>query len=503
MKSFVGPRTLLAFLLIAVASFSAPASAAPLTFEVTYDAKVTDAFTGRVYVMFATGENAEPRRGPSWMNTQPFFALDVEDWAPGEPLVFDDAALSFPGPLSTLTKGEYAIQAVMRRNLDSPSVGTGEGTAFSGATTRTVGGADGGRIKLHIARVERARRYATPAGIEIVKIRSTLLSDFYGRDQHLEAAVWLPDDLEDGERVPTFYAIPGFGGDHMGALRFVSFARSTEAGKRFAWIALNPRCWSGHHVFADSANNGPVGQALIDELIPHLEATFPLVPASEGRFVTGASSGGWSSLWLQIQYPKTFGGVWSLCPDPVDFTDFQRIDLYADNANMYRDYNGERRPIGRFGGKPAMWYDEFARMEHVMGWGGQLFSFEAVFSPRVDDWPRPLYDRETGDVDPVTAEAWKQYDIRRIVEVHWDRLAPQLAGKMHIYTGEEDNFYLEGAVRRLKRIVQRLGGDWVIEIQPGHDHSSVVMANLDRITKEAWALWREKAPTPTGSAAGR
>ena len=109
----------------------APATAQePLQFAVTYDAAITDSFSGRVYVMLGSG-GREPRSGPSWFNTQPFFAVDVEQWKPGTPLVFNDSALSFPGPMSDLADGAYSIQAVMRRNLDSPSIGRGPGTAYS------------------------------------------------------------------------------------------------------------------------------------------------------------------------------------------------------------------------------------------------------------------------------------------------------------------------------------------------------------------------------------
>src|SRR5205814_187900 len=137
-------------------------------------------------------------------------------------------------------------------------------------------------------------------------------------------------------------------------------------------VVLDPDCGTGHHVFADSATNGPRGRALVEELIPHLETRFPAIPRASARLLHGASSGGWSSLWLQVTYPDTFGGTWSICPDPVDFRDFQRIDLYAGGENMFRDRAGERRPIARRGGRPVLFYDDFSRMEDVIGDGGQL-----------------------------------------------------------------------------------------------------------------------------------
>ena len=221
---------------------------------------------------------------------------------------------------------------------------------------------------------------------------------------------------------------------------------------------LDPGCRLGHHVFADSANNGPVGRALVEELIPVIEEEYRGLGTADARFVTGHSSGGWSSLWLQVAYPDVFGGVWSLSPDPVDFRDFQRIDLTRPGVNLFSDDDGKPRPLARAGGKPLLYFKPFSDMETVMGHGGQLASFEAVFSPRgADGRPRPLWDRATGAVDPETARAWEKYDIRRKLEREWKTLGPKLAGKLHVYTGAEDTFYLEGAVRLLTGVA---AGAW-------------------------------------------
>ena len=150
-------------------------------------------------------------------------------------------------------------------------------------------------------------------------------------------------------------------------------------------VVLDPNCHHGHHVFADSANNGPYGKALIEELIPAIEKRFRAIPRPAARLLTGHSSGGWSSLWLQVTYPDFFGGVWSTAPDPVDFRDFQRIDLYRAGENMFADARGVPRPIARRGTEPVLFYKPFSDMEVVMGHGGQLASFEAVFSERGDD----------------------------------------------------------------------------------------------------------------------
>jgi hypothetical protein len=191
-----------------------------------------------------------------------------------------------------------------------------------------------------------------------------------------------------------------------------------------------------------------------------------------------------------VNYPDFFGGTWSTSPDPVDFRDFQKIDLYAAGENMFRDREGNRRPIARMGTRPFLFYDRFSKMDDVIGWGGQLGSFEAVFSPvDRDGRPRKLWDRTTGAIDPPVAKAWEPYDIRLVLERNWPKLAPRLKGKLHVYTGGLDTFYLEGAVQLLKDSLARLGSDAVVEIIPNRDHGTVLDGNLarrmDREMKEA------------------
>jgi len=254
-------------------------------------------------------------------------------------------------------------------------------------------------------------------------------------------------------------------------------------------IVLDPDCGTGHHVFADSATNGPRGQALIDEFIPYLDKKYNLMADAGARFVNGHSSGGWSSLWLQVTYPKTFGGVWSTSPDPIDFRDFQRIDIYAKGENMFRDREGGRRPIARVGDRPVVFYDTFSQMEEVMGPGGQLYSFEAVFSPLTPEkTPAQLWNRKTGEIDLRTAEAWKKYDIGLTLRDNFAKLAPELAGKLHIVMGDKDTFYLEGATKLVQATLKELGSDADVEIVAGRDHSNILdrelAARIDRQIRE-------------------
>jgi pimeloyl-ACP methyl ester carboxylesterase len=283
-------------------------------------------------------------------------------------------------------------------------------------------------------------------------------------------------------RFPVIYSIPGFGGSHREALRYPTPPEAAAGEVDFIRVMLDGNCSWGHHVFADSATNGPRGEALVSELIPHIDATFRTVAAPTARFVTGHSSGGWSSLWLQVNYPDTFGGVWSTSPDPVDFRDYQQVNLYADPPqSLYTDEQGNRRPIARRGNVPVLWYDSFAKMDDVLGRGGQLRSFEAVFSPLDgQNLPRKLWDRTTGRIDPEVAQAWRKYDIRLQLEDNWQTLEPKLRGKLHVTSGALDTFYLEGAVDLLAASLSRLGSDAQVHIVPGKDHGNLLTPELYR-----------------------
>lgn len=485
--------TAVAVLVCTCGAAQSTAQAAPLTFTVTYDEAVSESFSGRVYVMLGTGRS-EPRHGPSWFNTQPFFAKDVKDWKPGSPLVFDDEAIGFPGLVSTIPAGEFAVQAVLRRNLNSPDIGSAAGNAFSAVIRQIIGGDNGATsISLHIDQTATARPFAETDRVKLAELKSPMLSAFHGRDVTMRAAVILPEGYDENadRKYPALYWIGGFGSDHTSARFMIRAWSQTGYDDQIVRIVLDPLCYGGHHVFADSDNNGPVGAALVHEFIPHLERTFRLVPSLHARFLSGHSSGGWSSLWLQITYPEVFGGVWSIAPDPVDFRDFQRIDLYKPGANMYVDDEGDRRPLARNGPQIMAWYDDFAKMEVVYGEGGQLRSFEWVFSQRGSDGlPAPLYDRATGMVNSEVADTWKRYDIRIILEQNWDILSPRLdAGRrINVFMGDVDTFYLEGATKLLKESQMRIGSKAIIEVEPDKDHGSIATSALrQRIDRELMA----------------
>ena len=466
----------------------------PWTFEVTYSAAVHPGpISGRVCVFLGKpGDEKEPRLLDEFPSPGPVFSVDARDWRPGEPLRVGPGARSFLGPLDAWPKDAApSAQAVIRLNPDTHSLGRGAGNGY-GLPVPVPRDAQA-PVRLTIDRTIQPKPFPRSGRIQRVEVPSPLLSKFHGRPIHHRAAVILPEG-DPGRKRPVLYIVPGFGGD-------LGFASQMLRDPRFAFgremirVVLDPDCGTGHHVFADSVTNGPRGRALVEELIPHLENVFPALATASARRLYGHSSGGWTALRLQVTYPEAFGGAWSTSPDPVDFREFQGVNLYEPGVNLYRDPRGDRRPLARAGARPILYYDEFARREEVLGDGGQLGSFEAVFSPLGPDGrPRPLWDRATGAVDPETARAWESFDLRLILERNWETLGPRLAGRLHVIVGAIDTFYLEGGVQRLKASLARLGSDAIVEIVTGKDHFTLLTPELAaRFDREM----TEKAPAPT------
>jgi hypothetical protein len=466
----------------------ARACAEPLSFEVRLDERVTQApVTGRLLVFLSQKENQEPRLGPEWFQPEPFFGLDVQDFAPGESRTIDDKADAFPEKLSKLPGGKYRVQAVLDHSLDEQHHGKAAGNFYSPVAELELS-TDAGVQNLVLTETIRPEPFPESKWVKEVALPSELLSEFLGREIVMRCAVVLPASYYDQpeRRYPVVYIIPGFTGTHRDALRYAKEPPSAGEGEvEFLRVTLNPDCQWGHHVFADSTTNGPRGESLIEELIPYLDRTYRTVPAATARFLNGHSSGGWSSLWLQVTYPDLFGGVWSTAPDPVSFHDYQQVDLYAwPPLSLYYDEHGQRRPIARRGREPLLWYESFGKMDDCLGRGGQLRSFEAVFSPLGDDGlPRKLWHRQTGRIDPEVARAWQAYDIRLKLKQNWPALAPKLRGKLHVTAGSLDTFYLDGAVALLADTLEELGSDAEVTILASETHSSFLTPEFFKKTR--------------------
>ena len=347
--------------------------------------------------------------------------------------------------------------------------------------------------------------------LKLFERRSVLLSQFWSRDMSIRAGVVRPPQLRTGEQVPVCYSIHGFGGSHRGAIRREKeLVLGMEAGTtpRMLYVFLDAQFSLGHHEFADSYNNGPWGKALTTEFAPVLEQHFHAGGAANARFLTGHSSGGWSSLWLQVAYPDFFGGTWSTAPDSVDFRDFTGIDIYRF-ANAFTDPDGKPIQLVRRKGEWAQTIEQFVRSELAKkDHGGQFMSFNAVFSPRGEDGrPMPLFDVATGAIDRTVAATWKRYDIGHILRTNWTTLAPQLTGKLRVFIGTQDTFRLEGACYLLRDDLKALGSDAQIVFAEGRNHGDLfaphpelwpdgLLPRIHREMRAAFDAGQAKADSP-------
>jgi hypothetical protein len=496
---FLAVACILSFVLLS--SFETTAVAQqPLQFKVQLGSETTtQPVSGRVYV-FLSERNRQPMNGPNWFNPEPFFGVDVTDFSADKPVAIDNDSQGVVA-LNELESGEYYVQAVLDQDFYFANHAKGPGNLFSRPKKIKLDPDSSGVIELELTEVVTSDQLDDTEFFKVVKLNSKLLSDFHKREVIERAGVVLPPSYnsQPERRYPVYYEITGFGGT------LVSIAQRRGKGQRaqaeddaeFIKVYLTAQCKWGHHVYANSAINGPRGDAFIEEMIPHIDKTFRTIAQPTARFVGGHSSGGWSSLWLQVTYPETFGGVWSTAPDPVDFRDWQGTNLYdANGASVFVDVEGNKRPLARQGERPVLMYNDFCKMDDALGRGGQLRSFEAVFSPLGEDGlPAKCWDRETGQVNPQVVDYWKQYDISLQLEKNWSELGPKLGGKLHVYMGDLDTFYLDGATRLLGERLKKLGSDAVVEMFPGKDHSSLLSRDLyKRISSEMTAKFREHHP---------
>ncbi len=435
-------------------------------------------------VVYVSRKTEEPRFGPDWGDPQPCYSAVFKAKA-GDVLTVDAGnAVGFPGKLSALPAGEYTVQAVIDRNLGGRTIGDSPGNLYSKPLKITLDPSSGGEVTLECDQVVKEKPLVNTTQVRQIAIPSRLLSAWYKRPTSIKATVVLPSSYDGKRKFPAVYIAQGFGSTFQDQDYLRLAVRTMREGKPFVNVVIDANCPGGHSVFADSANNGPWAKALTTEFIPALERQFRLVAKPSARLLNGHSSGGWTSLWLQVTYPDFFGGTWSTSPDPVDFHDFQMIDLYKPGTNMFTDEKGQPRPLARMDGKVWLLYKAFSDMERPIR-GEQLGSFEWVFSPRgKDGQPMQLWNRDTGAIDSSVAAAWRKYDIADKLRREWPTLSPKLKGKLHVYTGEEDTFYLDGAVRRLKVEMKQLGSDAKVELFPGNHFTVMTPALWGRIDHE-------------------
>jgi len=500
---------------------AADGPAPPVTIPVTVAPALGDHFSGRL-IVFA--EQAKPDAKPAdAVDFSPFeptgasiAAREVSDLGPKTIAQIDGEADAFPAPLSSLAPGTYRVQAVLDRNHDYNYGGRDAGDLVSRVVEVTLPGKlptialdtmvpaeDPTAMLARLSPQERPQVEAALAQLKPVEFQSTALTAFRGTPVAIRGWIALPPGYDGKTKFPTVYSDSGFGGtlasERMQGARILAMM-ADHSLPPMIWVFLDHSGATGTNEFADSANNGPWGKALTEELIPALERQYAMDARPSGRFLTGHSSGGWSALWLQVRYPKLFGGSWPTSPDPSDFHNFTNIDLYAPGANFYRDAKGAPIPLVRDHGKLIATMEQFARAEAVLGpYGGQIASFEWVFSPRgADGKPVPLFDRATGQIDPAVAAYWRDhFDVAHIVTRDAARLKPDLAGKLHLTVGTADTFYLDGPAHRLEAAMKAAGIPATFTYLPGKTHFDLFARDGDRsaLLKDiAWAMYAVARP---------
>lgn len=512
-------------LLAATAAVAAPAPTVHCAAQVSVTNDTPNGVAGRLLLFVAQRPTDKP---PTEIDVDEFdpqavtvAAQEIPHLAPGEAVDVDTDMLAYPAGLSKLPAGDYLVQAVLDVHHTYAYGGRSEGDLVSDVVpfTVTAGGAAMPRIALrhripasdpweqpaHVPAAIRRAVAASRADAVPIQFQSASLTKFWGRAMAMRGWVLLPPgyDAHAATRYPTVYYTHGFGGSYAGVLRPLAYIDAALREKQLPpmiWVFLDQSSPTGTTEFADSVNNGPWGQALTSELIPDLEKHFRMDGKPNGRFLTGHSSGGWATLWLQVTYPAFFGGTWSTSPDPADFHDFTNVDIYAPNANMYHSSNGAPVPLVRMHGKAAGFIEPIAKLEAVLGSsGGQFSSFDWVFSPRGPNGaPMPLFNRATGAVDPDVAAFWQaHYDIAHLITANWPSLRPDLDGKIHIAVGGADTFYLDRPAHRLQAALDRLHAKSEFRFIPGRGHFDLYEQGHDpfgMMKDMAWEMYAEARP---------
>jgi hypothetical protein len=519
--TFTSPCTRGALLGIALLTAAAPlaqgqANAARLRFAVTLPATRTSGpIDGRLLVLISADTTSEPRHQFGYgLRTSAAFAVDVENWRPGEVRYVDGTAYGFPiRALKDFPRGSYRVQALVNRyetftRSDAravklpPDKGEGQrwnakpGNLYSRPTWAAVDPARVGVIRLSLEEeIAPIPAFTETPYVKHVRIRSERLSKFWGRDMYLAAFVTLPWGFNEhpDARYPLVinhghFATgpdnwretppdPNLAPDYSERFSLAGYNRIQQeysyqffrdwTGPGFPRMLLvqiqHPTPFYDDSYAVNSANNGPYGDAIQYELIPEIEKRFRGLGQGWARFVYGGSTGGWESMAVQMFYPEEYNGAWVACPDPIDFRHYTVVNIYSDTNAYYMPSAfkktlrpGHRNWLGHVDASLA----EMNHYELALGTkgrsGDQWDVWESVYSPVGDDgYPRRIWDKETGKIDPVTAAYWKEhYDLAHILQRDWKTLGPKLRGKLRIYVGDMDNYYLNNAVYEVEKFLR-------------------------------------------------
>ncbi|HEY9048502.1 MAG TPA: alpha/beta hydrolase-fold protein [Ohtaekwangia sp.] len=485
----------------------------------TYTPQMSEqAQDGRLLLMLSNNNKAEPRfQINDGLTTQLIFGVDVEGLLPGGEVIVDSReAFGFPiQSLDDIPPGEYTVQALLNRyetyTLKTghtvklpPDQGEGQqwnskpGNFYSIPAQVKIDPAVAGTIK--IVMDQKIPPVETPKDskyIRHVRIQSKLLSEFWGKPMYLGAHILLPEGFD--EHPEAHYPLmvfhghfpSDFGGfstepppasmdtsDYNSRFNIYGYAKfekqeaynfykqwTSKDFPRFLIIEIqhaNPYYDDSYAV--NSANLGPYGDAIMQELIPAVEKQFRGIGQGWARFMYGGSTGGWEALAAQIFYPDEFNGCFAACPDPIDFRAYSLVDIYKQKNAYWYDSPFKRVPIPshrNYLGQIQSTMQESNHYELALGThsrsGQQWDIWEAVYSPQgADGYPKRIFNKLTGDIDSSVAVYWKEhYDLRYILERDWKTLGPKLQGKIHLYCGDMDNYYLNNAVYLMEEFLKK------------------------------------------------
>jgi len=494
-----------------------PPRKAHLEFAVSFPQTVESVpLDGRLLVILAEKDEPEPRFQVSdRLGGQQVFGVDVDGLAPGGTLLVDGSAMGYPrAGLADVPPGEYWVQAVLHRyetfrrgdgHFVKMPMDRGEGQHWNKAPGNLLSTPKKLRVdpfaseRIAIVLDQKVPAIPPPEDtkyIKHVRIQSELLTRFWGRPMYLGACVLLPEGFDEhpearyplvvnhGHFPHTFSGFreeppdPDLEPDYSERFRLAGYNRiqqemayelyKTWISKTFPRLVIieiqhaNPFYDDSYAV--NSANLGPYGDAIMHELIPFVENRFRCIGEGWARFTYGGSTGGWEALAAQIFYPDAFNGCFAACPDPIDFRAYTVVNIYEDKNAYWREDGWKRvpRPGHRnWLGHLDSTLEQVNRLELVLGTKGrsgqQWDIWEAVFSPcGPDGYPARIWDKSTGEIHPGVASYWRDhYDLRYILERDWAELGPKLRGKIHIYCGTMDNYYLNNAVVLMEEFLKK------------------------------------------------
>ncbi|MDL5047708.1 hypothetical protein QQ054_16960 [Oscillatoria amoena NRMC-F 0135] len=493
-------------------------STAKLKFLISFTNELShQAQDGRLLLMLANNDKSEPRNQiTDALSTQLVFGVDVEGMKPGDEIVVNASAFGYPiQSLADVPAGEYYVQALLNRyetfNLKTghtvklpPDQGEGQqwnskpGNLYSTPMKLSVDPSKKETINMVMdQKIPPVTEPKNTKYIRHLKIQSKLLSEFWGRPMFLGAHVLVPEGFDEHPeaRYPLMIYHGHFPSDFGGfsetlpdpnmdttdySARFNIYGyRKFQAQEAYnfykQWISpkfprfliveiQHPTPYYDDSYAVNSASQGPYGDAIMYELLPEIEKQFRGIGQGWARFTYGGSTGGWEALAVQMFYPDEFNGCFAACPDPIDFRAYCLIDIYKDkNAYTYEsDFKNLERPALRnYLGQISTTVRQMNYRELALGTktrsGQQWDIWEAVYSPQGEDgYPKRLWDKVTGEIDRSVAEYWKEnYDLRYILERDWATLGPKLQGKIHIYCGDMDNYYLNNAVYLMEEFLKK------------------------------------------------